>query len=294
MKLAVTLFDVNNVNRLLDLGADIIIAGHGEFANRLVHSFTEEELTEISTMVHKQGKELYVPVNRIVHNDHLEAIGAHLDFLKTIAVDGIFFGDVGLYQLAKEREMVSILIYNPETLNTNSFDPIFWSSLGIKGITVAKEIPLHDILDICKQSPISVSMTGHGHLNMFHSRRPLIENFFKYKDEEHEEYVNNRKLRLVEEVRNESYPIFQDDHGTHIFRERPMQAFKEILQLENHLDVFIIDAILQDEVYLESVLSHYVDILATKNIDLAQTVTQQYESTHDSGFLYKKTVYVKN
>jgi putative protease len=293
MKLAVTLFHIDQVDILLQQGADIIIAGNGTYANRLVCSFSNEELTEIASLVHNKNKELYVPVNQMVHNEHLEALGSYLDTLSEIQVDGIVFGDVSIYQLAKEKNLTSKLIYNPETLNTNTFDPVFWSNQGIKGITVAKEIPLLDILAICDQSTIEVSMIGHGHLNMFHSRRPLVENFFKYKDEEYDEYINNRKLRLVEEVRNESYPIFQDEHGTHIFREKPMQAFEEILQLRSHLDVFIIDGILMTDSEIESIVGAYHKILTTNDLELAKEIHNQYETTHDSGFLYKKTVYVK-
>lgn len=293
MKLAVTAFHVEQVQRLLDQGADIIIAGNGTYANRLVQSFTNDELKEIASIVHADKKELYVPVNQMVHNNHLEELGKYLDALKEIPVDGILFGDVSIYQLAKERGLSKTLIYNPETLNTNQFDPIFWSKQGIQGITVAKEIPLSDVITICDASSILVSMIGHGHLNMFHSRRPLVENFFKYKDEEYEEYINNRKLRLVEEVRNESYPIFQDQHGTHIFREKPMQAFREILDLASHLDIFIIDGILMEETDVETILGHYNEILTTNDQDLASQIAAQYQTTHDHGFLYKKTVYVK-
>lgn len=293
MKLAVTTYSVEQVSTLLQQGADIIIAGNGAYANRLVHSFSIDELRDITHVVHANNKELYVPVNQMVHNQQLEAIGNYLDELSELNVDGILFGDVSVYQLAKQRNLEHKLIYNPETLNTNQFDSIFWSTQGVQGITVAKEIPLEDIITICDQSPVSVSMIGHGHLNMFHSRRPLVENFFKYKDEAYEEYINNRTLRLVEEVRNESYPIFQDQHGTHIFREKPMQAFNEILQLKSHLDVFIIDGILMDEQTIEIIVGQYNKILVTNDPAIAKSIAEEYQNTHDLGFLYKKTVYVK-
>ena len=95
------------------------------------------------------------------------------------------------------------LIYHPETLNTNYYDPQFWENKGIKGLTISKEITLDDIKEIAETSEIEISLIGHGHLNMFHSRRPLIENFFKYTKSEYDNITDNRNLRIIEEIRNE-------------------------------------------------------------------------------------------
>lgn len=293
MKLAVTPHSVQDVTSLLDAGADIMIAGKGQYGNRLVQSFSEAELTEIATLVHTNHKELYVPVNIIVHHDDLAAIDTYLAFLSTIDVDGIIFGDLAVYQLAAQYHLTNKLIYNPETLNTNSFDPIFWGKQGIKGLTIAKEITLEDIALIGETSPIELSMIGHGHLNMFQSRRPLIENFLKYNKEDYEPYINNRKLRLVEEIRSESYPVFQDEHGTHIFREATMESFAEWQTLSNAIDVFIIDGILHTSDYLLEVVQHYVSLRNQPTEQRIHQLKQQYNEGHDSGFLYKKTVYVK-
>jgi putative protease len=100
-------------------------------------------------------------------------------------------------------------------------------------------------------------------------------------------------LKLVEELRNESYPVFQDEHGTHIFRAKSMESYKEVKELENHLNLFIIDGILKDSMYLEETLKNYQEILHSNNPQVAKKISESLQDTHDSGFLYKKTVYDK-
>ncbi len=294
MKIAVTPFNVSSIKLLSEHGADIFILGNDEFANRLVHSFSTKEIKEANQLIKSLNKEIYISLNLIAHNKDLDKIKSFLNLLKELDVNGIIFGDTAVYQLAKKLNLQQILIYNPETLNTNYYDPTFWHEKGIKGLTISKEITLEDITIIAKDSKIEISLIGHGHLNMFHSRRPLIENFFKYTNEEYEEFIENRNLRIVEEIRNESYPIFQDNHGTHIFRDKALESYREITKLKTILNVFIIDGIFKDTTYLINTLNNYTKIfLATDQENTAFSISNLSRKDHDSGFFYKKTVYDK-
>ena len=291
MKLAVTPIGLSGIEELSSNGTDIFLIGNSSFGNRLVYSFSTLEITDANNLIKSLNKEIYIVMNMIVHNVNLKSIKEFLDFIKELDVNGIIFGDLAVYQLAKNIGIENLLIYSPETLNTNYYDPIFWSKQGIKGLTISKEITLEDIKQISKDKLIEISLIGHGHLNMFHSRRPLIENFFKYTNKEYEEYIENRNLKVVEEIRNESYPIFQDNHGTHIFRDKSLESFKEINILSDYLDVFIVDGIFKDNSYLNKTVKYYNDLL--NNIGNAEDISKLYEGDHDSGFLYKKTVYDK-
>lgn len=293
MKFAITPFSIESIRDLSHVGADIFIIGNQDFSNRLAHSFSLEEIKESVSLIHTLEKEVYISLNLIAHDEDLLPIEAFLKEIKDVSVDGIIFGDLAVYQIAKRLGMHHGLIYNPETLNTNYYDSIFWGNKGIKGLTIAKEITLDDIKVIAEKSAIETSIIGHGFLNMFHSRRPLIENFLKFNNTSYNEYIDNQHLTVVEEIRNEAYPIFQDNHGTHIFRDKALQAYKEVMELNEYLDVFIIDGIFKDTAYLIETMKNYQSILASKDSLEAARLSKRYESDHDSGFLYKKTVYDK-
>ncbi len=291
MKIAVTPIGPKEIEELSSSGADIFLIGNGLFGNRLAYSFSNLEIRNANNVIKSLNKEIYIVMNMIVHNENIIELTKFLDFIKELEVDGIIFGDLAVYQLAKKIKLEDLLIYNPETLNTNYYDPIFWSKQGIKGLTISKEITLDDIKQISKEKHLEISLIGHGHLNMFHSRRPLIENYFKYTHNEYEEYIENRNLKVVEEIRNESYPIFQDNQGTHIFRDKALESFQEVNTLSDSLDVFIIDGIFKNHEYLNKTIMYYKSLL--NNQGNAKDISKLYEGDHDSGFLYKKTVYDK-
>jgi len=294
MKIAVTPFNISSISELSENGADIFIIGNDKYANRLVASFSNEEIAKANNLIKSLNKEIYINLNLIIHNNDLDSFLEFLLFVKELNVDGIIFGDHAVYQMAKKIDLTSKLIYSPETLNTNYYDPIFWENRDIKGLTISKEITLEDIKIIAKNSNIEISLIGHGHLNMFHSKRPLIENYFKYTDIKYDKSFENRNLRLVEEKRNESYPVFQDSHGTHIFREKAMESYQEVNVLKDVLNLFIIDSIFKDTQYLLETLKNYNKILTSSNHqEISKALSEKYKQNHDSGFLYKKTVYVK-
>lgn len=293
MNIVVTLQSITDIERLSEAGTDVFVIGNDEFANRLLSSFSNEEISQASTMIKALNKKLYINANLIVHNKDLDKMNEHLEFIKSLDVDGIIFGDIATYVLAKKLSIENLLIYNPETLNTNLYDPVFWNDKGIKGIVISKELTLIDILTITKSSPIETGIIGHGHLNMFHSRRPLIENYFKHADKEYDEYIENKSLRLVEEKRDEAYPVYQDKHGTHIFREKSTQSFNEIIELSESLNDFYIDGLFKDSEYLVGVVNDYKNIIKKNNLDFTKEISKKYQENHDTGFLYKKTVYDK-
>jgi len=293
LKLAVTPFNVSSIKKLSDAGADAFIIGNEDYANRLVNSFSLVEITDANKIIKSLGKEIYINMNLIIHHSDIEPFTEFLTFIKELDVDGIIFGDLGAYMIARDKGLETKLIYNPETLNTNFYDTHFWNRKGIKGLTISKEITLDDIQEICEHKQVEISIIGHGHLNMFHSRRPLIENFFKYTKEEYDKMVNNKNLKIIEEIRNESYPIFQDVHGTHIFREKAMESYQEITRLSECIDVFIIDGIFKDTNYMIETLKNYQLILQKDDKEFSEKISRIYSENHDSGFLFKKTQYDK-
>jgi putative protease len=292
MKLCVTPFHLDDIEVLINNGADIILLGNEQFANRLNSSFTIDEIQVAANQIHHLEKELFVNINLIVHHDDLEPLNQFLDELIKANVDGILFSDLAVYQLAKEKGIVNKLIYHPETLITNTFDSLFWHKQGIKGVIIAKEITLDDIKLIIDTKHTEIGLIGHGQLNMFHSRRPLVENFMKYNDQDYKQVIASKNLRLVEELRSEVYPIVQDNHGTHIFRDKTLESFLEINELTN-LDYFIIDGLFRDQAYVVEMVQAYNILRKNYDQTYAKKLREKYQEDHDQGFYYKKTVYDK-
>lgn len=287
MKFLVTFQDSKNIDLLIEAGVDGFVFQNDLITPRPTSSMELEQMTKVIIYCKKNDKIVYLQLTLMMHEMHIDAVRDFLIWAKDNTIDGILFADVGVYQLAKEVGVEHLLIYQPGTLTTNTFDGTFWQNLGIKGVFVAREITKKDILRFDNQSFL-IGMIGHGYLNMFHSRRPLISNFMKYQEEEPLP-LRQTNLTLIEEKRNESYKVVENEQGTHIFRSMPMQSFGQVKELSTVLDIFMVEGLFESDEVIASIVKDYKSVL--KNADLLESVLEKYENSHDTGFLFKETVY---
>jgi putative protease len=228
---------------------------------------------------------VWINLNALCHEDDLEGLNVILKNIASLSIDGILFADLAVYQYAKTYNLTEKLIYYPETYTTSAYDVTFWHKEGIKSLIIGREMTLEDIKKMSDDQPLPLTLVGHGYLNMFHSKRPLVENFFKHtKDHPTDALKNNRNLTLIEERRNETYPILQDDYGTHIFRSKPIASFSVLDEIKDSVDTMIIDTVLLREDTITQVINDYLTALAGEPVDMTR-----YDTTTDTGFYFKET-----
>ena len=235
------------------------------------------------------GKSFFLLANQIMDDAQLEAFSKFIQSLPAKAFTGIIVSDIGAVMTLIKLGLSHLAVYHPETLNTNTMDFNFLSRLEIKGAFVAKEISLEDILMIGKNKAYDLFMTGHGHLNMFYSKRHLIENYTQFASIENQ-YTNQQNLTIIESERpDEPYPVLEDLAGTHVFRHHVLSSYTVLEQLEPFVDYMIIDSLFKDDDYMVDVLMLYRDHQEDRIIN----IQKKYKETWDTGFYYKKTIYKK-
>lgn len=286
MKRLITVHDQINTEMLLGF-ADGIIIGNDRFGTRLTHSFSLDEIMEIATEAKALKKEVFLMANQMMMDSDLEAFSDFLDELNLNLFDGIVVADLGALVLLNEKGLAHKAIYNPETLSTNYYDFNFLSELNVFGVYTAKEITLDDLKMIGEKKKLKMFMVGHGHLNMFYSKRQLIHNYENYLGED----LNLHKrqdLKIIEEKRvEEPYPILEDDAGTHVFRSHVMQSVDQLDLLSSFLDYFVIDTLFKDDHYGALVCEMY----AKSSFELKDKIQRLYDEVWDDGFFFKKTIY---
>jgi putative protease len=288
MKLAVTLNQIEALEAYLNKPIDAIIIGLKDYAQRIENTFDSETIKDTVLAIKAHDKNVYISMNIIMHDHQIEGLYEALNVLKTLPIDGILFADLAVYMAAESLKMTDLLIYYPETYVTSLEDCLFWHQQKIKAVILARELTLDDITMIAKKSPVPTFVVGHGYLNMFHSRRPLVENYFKYTHDQDPEAVKHKKtLTLVEEKRSESYKVIQDGFGTHVFRAKPLESLS-VLEALTDLDTLIIDTAFIDASETLTIIDDYVKKINGEQVDISF-----YEKTHDQGFYFKKTVLKK-
>ncbi|MFU8792466.1 MAG: peptidase U32 family protein [Acholeplasmataceae bacterium] len=288
MKLIATLFELNRIKDVLT-HADGIVIGHESFGTRLTQSFEPALIVEALEQANHMGKSLFLMANQLMDDAQLEAFALFIQKLPAKEFTGIIVADIGAVMTLKMLGLGHLAIYHPETLHTNAADFNFLSQLGIKGAFVAKEILLEDIVTIGKHKAYDLFMTGHGHLNMFYSKRHLIENYTQFASIKNQ-YVHQQNLKVIESERpDEPYPIFEDLAGTHVFRHHVLSSHTVLEQLKPYVDYMIIDTLFKDDDYAIDILKLYRDY----KDDQVQTIQNKYQELWDTGFYHKKTIYKK-
>lgn len=277
----VTIHDVKNIQKLKEAGADAIIIGVEGFSIRQSLAVALEDVKEMVLLCHAQHLKCYVNALRFFMEDELDLLKEFLKTCKEADVDGIYYSDEGVFYEAQKQGMESLLIYQPETLITNHMDIAFYLELGIQSVSLAHECSLEEILLMTKQNK-EVEILISGYFSILYSRRMLVTNYLDAigsKEKRHQ-----RVLDLIESTRQDRMPIVEDDYGTHIFSEAPIQSQKELPVLKDHgLYRFRIDSIFMDDDWTIHVLNAYQNQLEVpgSNHWYYQKTMKKKEASHE-------------
>ncbi|RRC92134.1 U32 family peptidase [Erysipelotrichaceae bacterium OH741_COT-311] len=294
MELIVTLSSKDILETLKEKKIDGVIVGEAYFANRLNHYFTKEEMLEIHLQCKQLGLKYYVLINRMIEEPDLMLLESYLKTLKTMGVDGIYYNDLAVLHLARKLEMLHLLSFNPDTLMTNKYDVNFYLQQGTNSVVISKEITLEEIIEILDYNPGKCDYIIHGRLNLSYTKRPFIKNYLKHIDSNYG-VVYNQRYDLIESTRQGSMPAIENEHGTSVFTEFTLAGFKEMLQMKEKINRFIIDDIFMSQQELFDVLDGYQAVLQKGDPDaIFKRLSEAYPDSHyHSGYMYLKTNLVR-
>lgn len=213
-------------------GADAVFLGGKMFNLRAGSTnFEDDELREAVAHAHGLGKKVYVTLNIIAHNKELELLPDYVKTLEEIGVDGVIVADLGVFQVVKENSNLPISV-STQASNTNWRSVKMWKELGAKRVVLAREISLEDLAEIRFKVPdIEIEVFIHGAMCIAISGRCLLSNYMTGRDANRGDCAQacRWKYKLVEEKRpDEQFPIYEDEHGTHIFNSKDLCSIEII------------------------------------------------------------------
>ncbi|WHZ01829.1 peptidase U32 family protein [Neobacillus sp. YX16] len=305
-ELLVTPLSVNDILPLAEAGADAFVVGEQRYGLRLAGEFNREQVKQAIELAHSKDKKVYVAMNAIFHNEKMNELSDYIKFAAEANADAIIFGDPAVLMTAREAAPNMKLHWSTETLGTNWFSCNYWGKKGAKRAVLAREINMDSIVEIKENAEVEVEVQVHGMSCMFQSKRSLLGNYYEYQGKVME--IENRKMEknmfIHDKERENKYPIFEDENGTHIMSPNDICIIDELQELlEAGVDSFKIDGILKSSDYLIAVTKAYREA-----IDLFFEDSDQYDDKKDelleaieavqpenrkldTGFFFKETVY---
>ncbi len=305
-ELLVTPTQIEDIEPLMEAGADAFVIGEQRYGLRLAGEFNREAVKAAIEIAHKGGRKVYVAMNAIFHNEKVDELSDYLRFLAEAGADAVLFGDPAVLMAAREAAPNMPLHWNTETTATNWFTCNYWGQKGAKRAVLAREINMDAIVETKEHAEVEIEVQVHGMTAMFQSKRRLIGNYFNYqgRNMKVDDLEADGHLFLHDAERNTKYPIFEDENGTHIMSPNDICIIDELMEMvEAGVDSFKIDGVLKKSEYLIGVTKLY-----RKAIDLCVEDPDAYEDVKDSlleeaeslqpenrmldtGFFFKETVY---
>ncbi|MEH7074141.1 peptidase U32 family protein [Neobacillus drentensis] len=305
-ELLVTPLTVDDILPLIDAGADAFVVGEQRYGLRLAGEFNREDVQKAIELAHSKGKKVYVAMNAIFHNEKIEELSDYIKFVSAAKADAIIFGDPAVLMTVREIAPEMKLHWSTETTGTNWFTCNYWGQKGAKRAVLAREINMDAIVETKENSEVEIEVQVHGMSCMFQSKRSLLGNYYEYQGKVLE--IENRNMEknmfLHDKERENKYPIFEDENGTHIMSPNDICIIDELQEmLEVGIDSFKIDGILKSSEYILAVTKAYREAIDLFNEDpdayedkkdellAAIEEIQPANRSLDTGFYFKETVY---
>ena len=269
MKRAELLAPAGNMEKLkmaFHYGADAVFLGGKMFNLRAGSTnFSDEELQEAVDYAHARNKRVYVTLNIIAHNKELEILPEYVKILEKIGVDGVIVADMGVFQVVKENSNLPISV-STQASNTNWRSVKMWKELGAKRVVMAREISLEELAEIRFKVPdIEIEAFVHGAMCIAISGRCLLSNYMTGRDANRGDCAQacRWKYKLVEEKRPDEYfPIYEDEHGTHIFNSKDLCSIEIIDKiLDIGIDSLKIEGRMKGIYYVANAVKTYREAL---------------------------------
>lgn len=231
--------DLEKLKVAVIYGADAVYFGGETFSLRAgAGNLSFEEMKEGIEFAHKRNVKCYLTINIFAHNEDIQPLRKYLNQIKELEIDAFIVSDPGIFTLIREIMPSSEIHLSTQANMTNSQTAMFWHSLGVKRIVLARELTFDEIKNLRDNTPKDLEYEAfvHGAMCISYSGRCLLSNFMNERDANRGacSHPCRWKYALVEEKRpGQYYPIEEDERGTYILNSRDLCMIEHIPELVN-------------------------------------------------------------
>jgi len=258
------------------LNCDGVVIGINKLSINMPCYFELEDLSKI------KNKEIFVSLNKNMHNKDLELLKDILIKLNDYNIKAVIFYDIAIPNLAKKLSLNYDLVWSQEHMTNNYYTTNFWYNNWCKYTWVSNDITLREMKEIKENTDSKLMVTLFGYIPMFASLRPLVKNYLKTFDLKDESKIN------YIEKEGKMYPLINNELGTICYTDFILNGLKEKLLLD--YDYIVLNSFLIDDDKFIKVLDIFNQV-NSDNVDKLESVINSMFDNTKKGFFYEETVY---
>lgn len=255
-------------------------------------SSTSDFIVDINQLQLFANKKIALKMDKAICENELNELENFI--VSTINNDILFyiFTDISVYYFLKKYNIENKAVYFAKTINCSTYDIKQYNSINIKCL-ISTELTIDDIINISNLE--NNFIFTYGYFNILYSKRKLLSLYKNYSNlnynVKNDKEITN-KFYLLEETRNEYYPIIENNNGTFIYAPYAYLLFKEI-ELINKNNYFYIESIFLTEEDLFKIINIYNQVFKNGvNEELLNEIISINENIGNS-FLYLKPEILK-
>ena len=156
----------------LEYGADAVYLSDKRFGLRYyADNFSCDEIKKIVFLVKQKNKKIYLAVNILCRNQHIEDIKKFFNEISGLNVDALIISDPGILRLAKQS-CPHIPVHLSTQANTLNLESVkFWSEQGVKRVILARELSFQEVAETAKDKTAELEVFVHGALCIAYAGR---------------------------------------------------------------------------------------------------------------------------
>jgi len=156
-------------------GADAIYFGLPKFNARMrAENFTDEDLPELMTYLHRYGVKGYVAMNTLIFTEELNPAITQIQMMEAAGVDGVIVQDLGLAKLINEVTPKMELHASTQMTLTSPEGLAFASRVfSMERAVLAREMSLKEIAKVKPKETVPIEVFVHGALCVAYSGQCL-------------------------------------------------------------------------------------------------------------------------
>lgn len=206
---------------------------------------------------------IYLLINRVMDTkciDEFKFIVSKLNFVK-----GIFFEDMGVYQVLKDSNIP--LIFNQTQFATNTKSINYFLEM-MESAVVSNSLCEKEIIDITNNVDKPIVFNVFAKNMVMYSRRKLLSNYNKYFNLE-----NRDEIIIRETFKGKKFLLKESEYGTVIFNDLYFNYLSILPKLNDN-----------------NILFYYINNLDL-NVNDIKRILMGEKINSDDGFLNKKTIF---
>ena len=253
---------------------DGYIFGLKDYSVNFLNTYSLNELKKIIKKLKENNKEIYISINKNLHNKEINTLRKILIEIDDLNINGIMYADNGFITLKKELDLKTNLIWYQEHLTTSYSSINTYKEFGIDSVVISNDITFHEVKEIIDNTNSKLYYMIFGYLPMFISERNQIknyENYFKLQGSTEYNYFVNDNIK---------YLIIDNNLGTFAFSSLPVFAYQEYLEIKDKIDYVILSDLFID-------CDTYIKVL--DKVKNERDIDLNIETSPN--FLYQDTIY---